>query len=52
MPTNSTSNNIDFVPPTQYLIPLTWKQKKPSPCSQIQLTNLMVVRTRKGLVKL
>ena len=29
MPTNCTSNNIDFVLPTQYLILLTWKAKEP-----------------------
>jgi hypothetical protein len=31
MPTNRTSNDIDFVPPTQYSIPPTRKAKEPPP---------------------
>ena len=31
MPSNRTSNNIGFVPPTQYCIPPTQKAKQPPP---------------------
>ena len=31
MPSNRTSDDIDFVPPTQYLIPPTRKAKQPPP---------------------